>query len=114
MELRNEQSYTLHFDTLKNTLNQLLHQLAEQDAEFVVYESNKEKMARAKPRLEYLQKVASVVSDSLMNAEIIWICMQLDLERLHGRSKCDVLERYGTEGVLCTKRTVGFEKFFFC
>lgn len=107
LKIRNEQEYLPTVESLTVKLQYQLNQLVEQQGEMVIYENNKEKYERAQKRLEHLKRFVEIVSDGMMNAECIWILMQLDLERVKKRDDFDVvLEEYRAEVQMCNRRIV--------
>lgn len=85
---------------------ELLKRYAEQEIEFILYENNKNKLQRAKSRLDHIQKISKLISKELMNAEIIWILMQIDLDKGKQRNRYDNSEQKNMEIQLCLKRIV--------
>ncbi|XP_017146098.1 augmin complex subunit dgt3 [Drosophila miranda] len=68
-------------DTLMNDVTSLVQQHTEQRIELVLYENTKEKLQRALRRRESDQQLTKIISDALSNAELVWIIIQLDLEK---------------------------------
>ncbi|XP_058818148.1 augmin complex subunit dgt3 [Topomyia yanbarensis] len=97
----NEQD-RLCIDVLKQELEMYMRQLNEQRIECILYENSKLKMDRAVSRLEYIKKLAAIISNTLMNAEMVWIFMQLDLEKI--KNKFDNSDELNTESQRCLKR----------
>lgn len=94
-----------------NKLQSQLQQIVEQQTELVIYENNKEKIERAKKRFEQMKQFMSVISDTLMNAEIVWILMQLDLERVKKRNNFDhKIDEYRYESQICIRRVVSVKR----
>lgn len=107
LTIRNEQEYNPTVERLTNKLQSLLNQIVEQHGEMVIYENNKEKHERAQKRLAHLKKFVEIVSDGMMNAECIWILMQLDIERVKKRNDFDSkLDENRSEMQLCNRRNV--------
>lgn len=107
MKNRVAQEYNLTLETLSNKLGTQLNQIAMQQGEMVIYENNKEKFDRAKKRLAHLKKFVDIVADGMMNAECIWILMQLDLERAKKRNNFDTKwEENRLEMQICNRRNV--------
>ncbi|EAT33257.1 AAEL014483-PA [Aedes aegypti] len=97
----NEQD-TLRIDVLKQELEMYIRQMNEHRIEYILYENSKLKLDRAISRLEYIKKLAEIVSSALMNAEMLWILMQLDLEKM--KNKFDNSDDMNAETQLCLKR----------
>ncbi|XP_055598422.1 augmin complex subunit dgt3 [Uranotaenia lowii] len=97
----NEQDL-LRIDVLKQELEMYIRQSNEQRIECILYENSKMKLDRAVGRLEYIKKLASIISDTLMNAEMLWILMQLDLEKI--KNKFDNSDEMNLETQRCLKR----------
>lgn len=90
-----------------NKLEEQLTQIADQHGEMVIYEGNKYKMERAKKRYELLKDFVGIISDGVMNAELVWVLMELDMGRIKNRNYFDdLMEQYKTEIQACKKRTV--------
>lgn len=53
--------------------------------ELVLYENTKQKLERALRRHENDKRLTKIVSDALSNAELIWIIIQMDLEKKRNR-----------------------------
>lgn len=96
------------------TKNQLWLKLQEQstalaklDIESLIFESNEQRIGRAKARIEHLNQFKTIVSDTMMISECIWILMQFDLDRMKKRNDFDSeLDRYRMESIGCNKRIV--------
>ncbi|XP_029714883.1 augmin complex subunit dgt3 [Aedes albopictus] len=101
LKFANEQD-TLRIDVLKQELEMYIRQMNEHRIEYILYENSKLKLERAIGRLEYIKKLAEIVSSSLMNAEMLWILMQLDLEKM--KNKFDNSDDMNAETQLCLKR----------
>lgn len=119
LKIRNEQEYNPNVERLTNKLQSQLNQIVEQQGEMVIYENNKEKYERAQKRLAHLKKFVEIVSDGMMNAECIWILMQLDIERVKKRNDFDTkLDENRLEVQICNRRNVSaidgldFQSFF--
>ncbi|XP_065092823.1 augmin complex subunit dgt3 [Ochlerotatus camptorhynchus] len=97
----NEQD-TLRIDVLKQELEMYIRQMNEHRIEHILYENSKLKLNRAISRLEYIKKLAGIVSSALINAELLWILMQLDLEKM--KNKFDNSDEMNAETQLCLKR----------
>lgn len=92
----------LRIDVLKQELEMYVRQLNEQKIECILYENSKLKLDRAINRLGYIERLSTIISDALMNAEMLWILMQLDLEKI--RNKFDNSDEMNSETQRCLKR----------
>uniref|UniRef100_A0AAG5DSV7 HAUS augmin-like complex subunit 3 N-terminal domain-containing protein n=1 Tax=Anopheles atroparvus TaxID=41427 RepID=A0AAG5DSV7_ANOAO len=102
-ELRNGNDQDLlRMDLLKHELETLIKRVNEMKIESVLYENNRAKLDRAVNRLEYIQRLAESISKELMNAELLWILMQLDLEKI--RDRFDNADEMNGESKRCFKR----------
>uniref|UniRef100_A0A182X4V5 HAUS augmin-like complex subunit 3 N-terminal domain-containing protein n=1 Tax=Anopheles quadriannulatus TaxID=34691 RepID=A0A182X4V5_ANOQN len=103
LELRaaNEQDL-LRMDLLKHELDTLIRQVNELKIESVLYENNRVKLNRAVSRLEYIQRLDASISRELMNAELLWVLMQLDLEKI--RDRFDNADEMNGESKRCFRR----------
>ncbi|EDW65750.2 augmin complex subunit dgt3 [Drosophila virilis] len=81
LQLLNENHLKNTYDTLVNALATHVQQHTQQRMELVLYENTKQKLERALRRRENDKQLTSVISDALSNAELIWIAIQLDLEK---------------------------------
>ncbi|EDW32833.1 GL10192 [Drosophila persimilis] len=81
LQLLNEHHLKNIHDTLMNDVTSLVQQHTEQRIELVLYENTKEKLQRALRRRESDQQLTKIISDALSNAELVWIIIQLDLEK---------------------------------
>ncbi|XP_039452196.1 augmin complex subunit dgt3 [Culex pipiens pallens] len=97
----NEQDI-LRIDVLKQELEMYVRQLNEQKIECILYENSKLKLDRAINRLGYIERLSGIISGALMNAEMLWILMQLDLEKI--RNKFDNSDEMNSEAQRCLKR----------
>uniref|UniRef100_A0A182P370 HAUS augmin-like complex subunit 3 N-terminal domain-containing protein n=1 Tax=Anopheles epiroticus TaxID=199890 RepID=A0A182P370_9DIPT len=97
----NEQDL-LRIDLLKHELDTLIRQVNELKIESVLYENNRAKLDRAVVRLGYIQRLDENISRELMNAELLWILMQLDLEKI--RDRFDNADEMNGESMRCFKR----------
>lgn len=79
-----------------------IRQMNEHRIEHILYENSKIKLNRAISRLEYMKKLAEIVSSALMNAELLWMLMQLDLDKM--KNKFDNSDEMNAETQLCLKR----------
>lgn len=107
LKIRNEQEYSPTVERLTNQLQTQLNRIVEQQGEMVIYENNKEKYERAQKRLAHLKKFVEIVSDGMMNAECVWILMQLDIDRVKKRNDFDSkLDENRMEVQNCNRRNV--------
>ncbi|XP_062551653.1 augmin complex subunit dgt3 [Armigeres subalbatus] len=97
----NEQD-TLRIDVLKQELEMYIRQMNEHRIEYILYDNSKLKLERAISRLEYIKKLSEIVSSALMNAEMLWILMQLDLEKM--KNKFDNSDEMNAETQFSLKR----------
>uniref|UniRef100_A0A1B0G2E8 HAUS augmin-like complex subunit 3 N-terminal domain-containing protein n=1 Tax=Glossina morsitans morsitans TaxID=37546 RepID=A0A1B0G2E8_GLOMM len=83
-------------------LENLVHQQAQHIIEMNLYENTKEKLERAQKRHENNSTLSQILSNVLSNAELIWIGIQLDLEKKHNRF--DNSEGLKSQSQLCLQR----------
>ncbi|XP_050079012.1 augmin complex subunit dgt3 [Anopheles maculipalpis] len=103
LELKNaNEQDLLRMDLLKHELDMLIRQVNELKIESVLYENNRAKLDRAVSRLEYIQRLDESISRELMNAELLWILMQLDLEKI--RDRFDNADEMNGDSKRCFKR----------
>uniref|UniRef100_A0A1B0BZF0 HAUS augmin-like complex subunit 3 N-terminal domain-containing protein n=1 Tax=Glossina palpalis gambiensis TaxID=67801 RepID=A0A1B0BZF0_9MUSC len=88
--------------TLMVDLENLVRQQAQHIIEMNLYENTKEKLGRAQKRHQNNSILSQVISNVLSNAELIWIGIQLDLEKKHNRF--DNSEGLKSESQLCLQR----------
>lgn len=92
---------------LVHKLQEQAVELAQLDVELLVYESNQKRMGRAKQRVEYLRRFADIVTEAMALAEIFWVLMQLDLQRMKNRNNYDSkLDTYRMESLSSNRRIV--------
>lgn len=107
MAIKREQILEAKLETLTNKMEEQLILIAEQQGEMVIYKHNKLKMERANKRHEMLKDFADIVSDGVINAEIVWILMQLDIGRIKKRNYFhDLMQCYKDEALVSLKRIV--------
>lgn len=71
-----------HLGDVSDTLLTLyVHGHVEQRIELVLYENTKQKLERALQRCENTKQLNKIISDALTNSDLIWIAIQLDLEK---------------------------------
>uniref|UniRef100_A0A182YMA3 HAUS-augmin3 domain-containing protein n=1 Tax=Anopheles stephensi TaxID=30069 RepID=A0A182YMA3_ANOST len=103
LELKNaNEQDLLRMDLLKHELDMLIRHVNELKIESVLYENNRAKLDRAVSRLEYIQRLDESISRELMNAELLWILMQLDLEKI--RDRFDNADEMNGDSKRCFKR----------
>lgn len=81
LKLINENHLKSVCDTLMNGLTLHVHEHVQQRIELVLYENTKQKLERALQRRENDKELTKIISDAVSNAELIWIAIQLDLEK---------------------------------
>ncbi|XP_030387257.1 augmin complex subunit dgt3 [Scaptodrosophila lebanonensis] len=81
LQLLNEHHLKNAHDTLLNALTIHVQQHTQQRIELVLYENTKQKLERALRRRENDKHLTKIISDALSNAELVWIAIQLDLEK---------------------------------
>ncbi|XP_011181567.2 augmin complex subunit dgt3 [Zeugodacus cucurbitae] len=85
LEMMNEHHLKIAYDTLLNDLTLQIRQHTQQRMELILYENTKLKLERALKRQETDKRLTKIISDALSNAELVWIAIQLDLERKRNR-----------------------------
>lgn len=107
MRVQYEQEYSPMVKRLSNELQAKLMKIAKQQAELVIYESNKDKFERATKRKDHLIKFRELISAGLLNAELMWALMQLDLQRVKKRNSFDYkLNEFRVDSQSCKWRMV--------
>lgn len=92
---------------LLHTLKEQALELSRLDVDVLVYESNKKRMSRAKQRMEYMTRFATLTSDAMFLSEIFWVLIQLDMERMKSRNIYDSkLDTYRMDLLTCHRRIV--------
>lgn len=81
LKLFNENHLKNVSDALLNGLTLHVHGHVQQRIELVLYENTKLKLERALQRRENDKQLKKIISDAVTNAELIWIAIQLDLEK---------------------------------
>lgn len=71
--------------TLMVDLEHQVQQQTQQTIELILYENTKQKLERALRRHENDKRLTRIISDALSNAELIWITIQIDLEKKRNR-----------------------------
>ncbi|TMW39746.1 hypothetical protein DOY81_015174, partial [Sarcophaga bullata] len=72
-------------ETLLLDLKNQIKVQSQHKMELVLYENTKQKLERALRRHENDKRLTKIVSDALSNAELIWIIIQMDLEKKRNR-----------------------------
>ncbi|CAD7015389.1 unnamed protein product [Ceratitis capitata] len=102
LELMNEHHLKIAYETLMNDLTLHVRQHTQQRMELILYENTKLKLDRALKRQETDKRLTKIISDALSNAELVWIAIQLDLERK--RNRFVNTEQLNSEAEACLKR----------
>uniref|UniRef100_A0A1A9X2Z9 HAUS augmin-like complex subunit 3 N-terminal domain-containing protein n=1 Tax=Glossina brevipalpis TaxID=37001 RepID=A0A1A9X2Z9_9MUSC len=96
----------IHQEIVHNALTVDLENLVRQQTQRIIemnlLENTKEKLARAQKRQANNNLLSQIVSNVLSNAELIWIGIQLDLEKNHNRF--DNSEELKSEAQSCLQR----------
>ncbi|XP_037953450.1 augmin complex subunit dgt3-like isoform X2 [Teleopsis dalmanni] len=95
-------THNLKNETLLNDLAMHVQQHSRQQIELILYENTKNKLERASKRLEDNKQLGKIISDTILNAELIWIAIQLDMEKK--RNRFDNTEKLNTDAMLCSER----------
>ncbi|KAH8358319.1 hypothetical protein KR084_012556, partial [Drosophila pseudotakahashii] len=95
LQLLNDHQLSNIYDTLLNDLTIHIEQHTQRRIELVLYENTKLKLDRAVRRHESDKKLTKIISDALSNAELLWICIQLDCDKK--RNCLDTTEELGNE-----------------
>lgn len=88
--------------TLMVDLNIQIQLQAQKTIELILYENTKQKLERALRRHENVAGLMKIISDAISNAELIWICIQMDLEK--NRNRFDNTEQLTTATQQCLQR----------
>lgn len=106
-ELRqlNEGHMAAELEGALDALTFVLRQLAGLRVEAAAYENTRGKLRRAEQRLAGLRQVQQVMAAQLLNAEVLWLLMQFDVERLRGRGLSGAVEAYAAEEAGVARRT---------
>lgn len=106
MERDNEMNETQK-QHLVHKLQEQAAELAQLDVEALVFDSNQKRMSRAKQRMEYLTRFADTISETMTLSELLWVLMQLDMERMKNRNNYDSkLDAYRMDSLGCNRRIV--------
>lgn len=101
MELDNEHK-TLQLEALKQELEMHVRDLNDQQIQILLLELSRNKVDRGNSRLDKINIISHSVDKVSMNAEMVWILLQMDLEKLN--SKVDHSEDLYTMAQDCSKR----------
>lgn len=101
----NDEYLGVELENALDALTFVLRQLASLKVETAAFENTRTKLQRAEERLGQLHEVQQIVAENLLNAEVVWLLMQFDLEKLRNRSLSGVLEVYATEAREVARRT---------
>lgn len=101
-QIINENNLQNTHETVLHTLNFYVQQYIQQRIELVLYANTTQKMGRALRRRETDSQLTSVISNTLSTAELIWIPIQLDLEKK--RNCTDSSINVCTEAQACWQR----------
>lgn len=104
LQILNENHLKNTHGTLLNALTLHVQQHTQQRIELVLYENTKQKLERALQRRANHKQLASVISNALTNAEIMWIAIQLDLEKKRNCTQLDSSTNLSTQAQLCWQR----------
>ncbi|XP_036331212.1 augmin complex subunit dgt3 [Rhagoletis pomonella] len=85
LEMMNDHHLKIANETLLNDLTLHVRHHTQQRMELILYENTKLKLERALKRHETDKRLSKMISDALSNAELVWIAIQLDLERKRNR-----------------------------
>lgn len=95
-----------HFDiaheTLMLDLQHQVQQQTQQTIELILYENTKQKLERALKRHENDKRLTKIISQALSNAELIWMTIQLDMEKK--RNRFDNTDQLANESQRCLQR----------
>lgn len=102
---REEQNIALEKNDLMMQLQEQAIELARLDVETVIFDNNKKRLIRAEERKQNIKRFVDTVSDAMIIAEIIWILMQFDIERMKKRNDFDPkLDKYRIDTLICDRR----------
>ncbi|XP_023305441.2 augmin complex subunit dgt3 [Lucilia cuprina] len=88
--------------TLMVDLNIQIQLQAQKTIEQILYENTKQKLERALKRHENVKSLMKIISDAISNAELIWINIQMDLEK--NRNRFDNTEQLTAATQQCLQR----------
>lgn len=72
--------------------------------DLTIQEYTQGKVDRARNRVERFKRANSLLSEQLALADILWIMVNTDIDRIERFAKMFVLEQYESEAVACSKR----------
>lgn len=101
---KNEEYYSMQMEASLDSLTSILHNLAGLEVETAAFDNTQSKLNRAVERLNQLRTIHSVVSDELMNAELLWLLMQVDIDKLRQRTTWHILEQYQSDNIAALLR----------
>lgn len=101
---KNEEYYRLQVEASQDSLKAILHHLASLEVETAAFDNTESKLNRAHERFTQLCSIKSIVSDELMNAELLWLFMQFDIEKLRHRNHLNILDQYQTRNLAALYR----------
>lgn len=96
----------MKISALSENLEILLQEKVNQDVEVILHQNNKKKLERASNRLNNLKHIMEILSDVTNNAEVLWILLQLDLERVS--QNIDSSENVTNSSTMCLTRMVNY------
>lgn len=100
-----EQNLALEKNELMIKLQEQSVEFARMDIETVIFDFNKKRMDRAGQRKQHVGRFVGAVSDAMLIAEIIWILMKFDMERMKKRNDFDTkLDKYRIDSLICDRR----------
>ncbi|XP_065367961.1 augmin complex subunit dgt3 [Calliphora vicina] len=88
--------------TLLVDLNIQIQLQATKTIELILYENTKQKLERALKRHENVVSLTKIISDAISNAELIWISIQMDMEK--NRNRFDNTEQLTMATQQCLQR----------
>ncbi|XP_058976577.1 augmin complex subunit dgt3-like [Musca domestica] len=88
--------------TLMVDLQHQVQQKAQQTVELILYENTKQKLERALKRHENDRNLRKIISEALSNAELIWMTIQMDMEKK--RNRFDNTEQLTSDSQRCAMR----------
>lgn len=88
--------------TLMVDLNIQVQLQTQKTIEMILYENTKQKLERAFKRHANVVSLTKIISDAISNAELIWVSIQMDLEK--NRNRFDNTEQLNTATKQCLQR----------
>lgn len=102
---REEQHIHLAKNDVMMKLQEQAIELARLDVESVIFDNNKKRSSRAEQRKQHIIRFVDAVGETMIIAEIIWILMQFDMERMKKRNDFDPkLDKYRIDAIICDRR----------